>query len=253
MNNIKFLNLGALDSDASMFVYGEIMDENMPDPWTGEKSTTAFDMPDFKASLDQLRPGQTLNMYFNSPGGSVFVASAMCSMLARLKEKGCKVNSYIDGAAISAASMLVMAADNIYAYKNSMMMIHKPSCGAYGNADAMISAATMLEQVENGTMLPLYMAHAKCKEDDIKSMMAEEKWLTSNEIATVFGAELIDETKQVAAFDKALFANYRNVPESVETADIHKALDAISAKLDKLSPTDEPKNYSAYENILNLI
>lgn len=253
MNNIKFLNLGAESGSVELYIYGEIMDENEPDFWTGEKSELVVDIPDFKAAIDQIRPGQTLNIYFNSPGGSVFVASAMCSMLARLKDKGSTINAYIDGAAISAASMLVMAADNIYVYQNSMMMIHRPMTCACGNVNDMESAITMLKQVETGAMMPLYMAHAKGSEDDIKNMLAAETWMTADDIVSAFGAERLEGEKQVAAFDRSIFARYKNVPKSIDN-DMSEFFAEISAKLDKLAPKEKRSiDYSSYENTLKTL
>ena len=47
-------------------------------------------------------------------------------MLQRLKEKGTKIHTYVDGLCASAGTFILMMGDDINLYKNSMVMIHKP-------------------------------------------------------------------------------------------------------------------------------
>ena len=78
-----------VNNGADFYVYGELVDEKETDWWTGEKSQTEVDTLDFSNELDELEQnGVTdLNIYINSPGGSVFASSTIVSMLKRFKEK----------------------------------------------------------------------------------------------------------------------------------------------------------------------
>src|SRR5690606_40642686 len=78
---------------------------------TGVQTCALPILAEFKAELDKLGDIKYLNIYINSPGGSVFVASTMVSMLERLKQKSAKINAYVDGIAASAASFLMMVAE----------------------------------------------------------------------------------------------------------------------------------------------
>lgn len=203
------------EKSADIYIYGQICLEKYVDFWTGEVSKTDVALMDFKEELDNLGDISELNLYINSPGGDVFVTSAMISMLERLKNKNTTINAYVDGIAASAASFLLMVADNIYLYKNSVVMVHKPMCSAYGNANELKDAIDMLEKVENSTMIPMYMAKAKISEEEVKDLIAKESWLSADEMNEYFDVELLKTTNKVAAcVDKDIFSKYKNVPEN---------------------------------------
>ena len=208
------------NTSADMYVYGEICWEKRVDWWTGEKSETDVDIAEFKKELDEIGDVETLNLYVNSPGGSVFAASTIVSMLRRLKDKGTKIEAYIDGLAASAASFLIMIADNIHTYPNSIMMVHKPMTFTWGwsNAQSLQKDMDQLEQIEKSTMLPMYMAKAKegIAEEEIKELIANESWMGQEEITKYFNVIEEEEEKAIAACtNKEMFAGYKNVPKEL--------------------------------------
>ena len=73
----------------------------------------------FKAEL--LSDSGDISVWLNSPGGDVFAASQIYTML---KEYAGKVSVRIDGLAASAASVIAMAGDEIIMSPVAMMMIH---------------------------------------------------------------------------------------------------------------------------------
>lgn len=207
-------------TSADIYIYGAICLEKERDWWTGEpiESDTDIYLMDFKKALDELGNVSLINLYVNSPGGDVFVASTIVSMLRRLKDEGTKIDVYIDALAASAASFLIMIADNIHIYKNSMLMVHKPMTYGYGNSLDLQKIIDMLDQVENSTILPMYMSKTKegITEEEIKTLIANESWLGAKEIEQYFNVIVEDEEKSVAAFtNKNIFARYKNVPEEL--------------------------------------
>ena len=159
MKFYEFKNITSLEAD--LYIYGEIVQEKSVDFWTGEESQTEVGLMDFKKELEDLGNVQTLNLYINSPGGEVFTASTMISLLERQKAKGTIINAYVDGLSASAASFLMMVADNIYIYKNSVVMIHKPMSVAWGNVNEMQKTIDALNKIEDSVMIPMYMSKAK--------------------------------------------------------------------------------------------
>lgn len=213
MNNINFKNLGGDTVD--LYVYGEIVNEKAVDFWTGAESKTDVDITEFKEAVGSMSRGQVLNMYVNSPGGNIFVASAMCSMIQRAKENGVTINAYVDGIAASAASFLIMAADTITMYQNSMMMVHKPMCMSFGNANELQKDIDTLNQIEDNVIMPLYRNKAKCTEEELKQMINDETWLSAEEALGFFNVNLSEQRSEYAAFDRKIFAMYRNAPEAL--------------------------------------
>lgn len=209
-------------SEADLYIYGEIVQEKYVDWWTGEESKTDVALMDFKEELDKIGNVQTLNLYINSPGGDVFVASAMISMLERVKNKGTVINAYVDGISASAASFLMFVADNIYLYKNSIVMVHKPMSYAYGNAIDMQKVIDTLEKIESSTMIPMYMSKAKITEDEVKNLIEVESWLSSEEMNNYFDVTVLNEEKAAVACSSNLFDKYKNVPKNVRDFFVEK-------------------------------
>lgn len=202
-------------SNADLFIYGAIVSEH--DDWFGSDSDVS--LTDFKEEIDSLGNIKTLNIFINSPGGDVFAASTMISLLQRLKAKGTKLISYVDGLSASAASFLMMVADEIKLYKNSIVMIHKPMSFAYGNANEMQKTIDTLNKIEDSVMIPMYMNKSKVSEDEIRNIIDAESWLNANEMAEKFNVTLLDEEKTaVASVSSNLFKNYKNIPDFIKNS-----------------------------------
>lgn len=205
-------------SEADLFIYGAIVDDDT-DWWTGEKDPTLVGLLSFKKELDNIGNVQNLNIYINSPGGDVFTASTMISMLQRVKDKGTTINAYVDGLSASAASFLMMVADNVNLYKNSTVMVHKPMSMAFGNANDMQKTIDALNKIEDSVMLPMYMDKSKVDEKEIKSLIDAETWLSAKEMDKYFNVTLLDEEKTaVACISSDLFKNYKNVPDFIKNS-----------------------------------
>ncbi len=226
------------ETSADIYIYGTICLEKEVNWWTGEiiENETNIYLMDFKKMLDELGNVNTINLYINSPGGDVFVTSTIISMLRRIKDRGTKIEVYIDALAASAASFLIMIADNIHIYKNSMIMVHKPMTYAYGNTIDIQKVIDELEQVENSTMIPMYMSKAKegITEDKIKELIANESWLGAEKIQEYFDVIVEEEEKMIAAcVDKKVFAHYKNIPEILQNYTIDENTREIGQKRNK--------------------
>ena len=231
-------------SNADLYIYGSITD-NKDEDWFSSQDDV--DLKDFKEKLDGLFDDSTLNLYVNSPGGSVFAASTMASMLQRVKEsKNITIKAYIDGLAASAASFLIMVADEINMYDNSMLMIHKPLSIAWGNADDLQKEIDVLNQIENSIMIPLYEKKAKCDVNTIKNLINAESWLSASETDSFFNVNLLNESKNVnACINNELFKYYKNVPKQFKNE--------VKPKQQEIVDKNQSIDYSYFENKLNLI
>lgn len=214
-------------TSADIYIYGAICLEKEVNWWTGEtiESDTDIYLMDFKKTLDEMGNVDIINLYVNSPGGDVFVASTIVSMLRRIKDRGTKIEVYLDALAASAVSFLIMIADNIHIYKNSMLMVHKPMTYGYGNSIDLQKIIDELEQVENSTMLPLYMNKTKegVTEEQIKELIANESWLGAKEIEEYFNVVVEEDEKSVAAcVNKEIFARYHNVPKKLMNNEVQE-------------------------------
>ena len=128
-----------------------------------------------------------LNIY--SGGGSVFVALAMHNILVR---HSARVVANIDGFAGSAATILMLAADEIRIPDNAYLMIHNASMLAYGDHRTMLKAADdrrkwsrdianlYTQRIEDNTGGERAAILA-----DVIAKMDDETWLTGAEAAAL--------------------------------------------------------------------
>jgi ATP-dependent Clp protease protease subunit len=95
--------------------------------------------------LEMDDPDKDINIYINSPGGSVSAGMAIFDTMQYVK---CEVSTLCVGMAASMASILLAAGarGKRAALPNSEIMIHQPSGGARGQAtDIMIHAERIVE------------------------------------------------------------------------------------------------------------
>lgn len=195
------------DKSADLYIYGEIVDNS---EWKWDESDV---MPnDVKDALEQVDGLETLNIYINSPGGSIFSGLAIYNMLKRNTSK--KI-VHIDGVAASMASVIALVGDEIYMPSNAFMMIHKPLTGLWGNADDLREVADSLDTIQGGLMNS-YEENMRegVTIEEIEEMVNKETWLDAEEATKYFNIELT-EPKQIVASAKHLLSEYKNVPKSL--------------------------------------
>lgn len=251
---------------ADLFFYGAIVDEKTADFWTGEVSKTDVDPMELKNELDSLKGITDLNIFINSPGGSVFASSTIVSMLQRFKDNtGAKIHSFVDGLCASASTYLLMVADDVNFYKNSIMMIHKPMTMSFGNANDLQKDIDTLDTLENNVMIPMYMNKSKVSEEEIKNLINNETWFSANEkdknfIGNYFEVNLLEESKEaVACVSKNLFRNYKNVPKELTNMEVVEQVveqvieEIIEPKQQENVVENQNIDYSYFDNKLKLI
>ena len=177
----SFLN-EAKELEAEILLYGVVGEDGA---WDEVTSKT------FAEELKQNEEAKVIRVRINSPGGDVFAGQAIYSMLKRCKSK---VIIYIDGLAASIASLIAMAGDTVIMPKNSMMMIHKPWSFTAGNASEMREQANTLDKVEE-SMLGAYVDKTGLDVEEIKTMLANETWLTAAEALEKGFCDEIEETE----------------------------------------------------------
>ncbi|XEQ93678.1 ATP-dependent Clp protease proteolytic subunit [Sporomusa carbonis] len=122
----------------------------------------------FKAELNS--GSGDITVWLNSPGGDVFAASQIYTML---KEYEGKVTVKIDGIAASAASVIAMAGDEIVMSPVAMMMIHNPAMVIFGEAAVLASGIKMLNEVKE-SIINAYEQRTGLSRSKISSMMDAE-------------------------------------------------------------------------------
>ena len=134
--------------------------------------------------LESKNPEKDINLYINSPGGSISAGMAIYDTMNYIKPDVCTI---CVGLAASMGAFLLSAGQNgkRLATPNAEIMIHQPLGGMQGQAtDMEIATKHMLRVKEN--LNRLLAKHTGNTIDIIKDATDRDNWLTPNE-ALSFG------------------------------------------------------------------
>lgn len=213
----KFWNINKIKNNTvgELILYGEISDVS----WWGDE-VTPKQMNDELISLGDVTE---INVHINSIGGDVFAGLAINAMLQRHKAT---IIVYIDGVAASIASIIAMAGDKIIMPTGSMMMIHNPKSGCWGDASDMRGLADVLDKVRD-SLVAVYTSKTGLTAEELIPLLDAETWMSAEDaVAQGFADEV--ETRTVAASMKAGkafvngiemdWAKFANAPKLIEDA-----------------------------------
>ena len=116
-----------------------------------------------------------VTVWINSPGGNVFAAAEIYTMLC--DHKG-SITVKIDAIAASAASVIAMAGDRVLMSPVAMLMIHDPMTIAMGNAKDMEKAITTLNEVK-ASIINAYQKKTGLSRNKISQLMEDETWMNA--------------------------------------------------------------------------
>jgi ATP-dependent Clp protease protease subunit len=176
-------------------------------------------------ALAEFTPKSDMDVYINSPGGSVFDGIAIYNQLARW---GGKKTVHIDGIAASIASVIAMVGDEIKIAENGIMMIHSAWGITVGNAEEMRKYADSLDKID-GTILDTYVKRTGGKSAEITDWMKAETWMNADEcVSRGFASSKTGEKAIKAEFP--MLDKFNKVPEQLRRHAASAA--ALRARMD---------------------
>lgn len=209
---------------ADIWLYGEV----------GDGWSDCFTAKDVAEELKKLGDVKHLTVHLNSPGGSVFDGLAIYNTL---KKHSAHVTTEIDGMALSIASVIALAGDEVRMAGNAMYMIHNPWAMAVGDSNEMRKMADRLDIVR-GSLLGTYVAKTgeTSSMEDILNWMEEETWFTAKQAHEHgFVDEVTDPIEAAAKFDLSRY-HFKNVPkvDAVQKAAMPQDM-ALRARVARMS------------------
>lgn len=153
-----------------------------------------------KDFIEQLKTlgDKDLTLRINSYGGDYFSALGIYNML---RAHPGRVESFVDGIAASAAS-LIACAGRVKMPANTWMMIHQVS----GNLDPQ-----QLRKIENG-MVAGYVGKTGLSESKIRALMSAETWMDAPQAVGLGFCDQITEPIPFALAAYADLGRFRNLP-----------------------------------------
>lgn len=197
------------------------------------------DVEDLQKILNQNKNASRIDIYINSPGGSVSEGIAIYNILKRTRSYK---RVFIDGFACSIASVIAMAGNSISMPKSSMQMIHNAWTWTAGNASELRKAADDLDKI-NEIVVNAYMSKFKGTEEELRALLDNESYLTAEECLEYGLCTKIVEDNENTQEDvnsgieatTNLFENKLNKLVSIKNA--IKELDAETVKLETVKET----------------
>ncbi len=149
-------------------------------------------------ALAQVPAGRDVTLRIHSPGGSIYEALAIYSLLNEVRER---LTAIVDGSAMSAAAVIFQAAKTRLVHETSTFMIHNAWMSAAGDADELEEAAVLLRE-ENDRVANILSERSGIPLDEIKAMMDRETRLRGREIVEKgFADEVIKAASNLNRFD----------------------------------------------------
>ncbi|TVX93039.1 head maturation protease, ClpP-related [Paenibacillus agilis] len=188
-------------------------------PVIGDGSTWLYDwlgMPCISASklskeLDDAR-GEDVELYVNSPGGSVSAGSEVYTIL---KEYTGKKTGKVTGFAASAASFFLMGVDVLMMSPTSQLMIHNASTWTEGDKNTHSSNVEMLKSTDVA-ITNAYRLKTGKSTDELLDLMNKTTWMNPQMAVELGFADgiLFDETNSLIAVSNSLTSG--EIPPDVE-------------------------------------
>ena len=174
-----------------------------------------FDLDDPKVYpldvAEALKGAGEVHVHINSYGGDVFAGVAISNMLKN--HKGRTV-AYVDGLSASSASIIAFGCNEIIIPSNAYLMIHRVSCGMFGNADDFLKQIEVMEKIEDG-ILNTYMekAVAGITKEQIYDLMKAETWFTGADCLNYFNVKVDDSIRYLNKVETK--QKYNHIPEVI--------------------------------------
>lgn len=212
--NKRFWNWVKNENDRTLYMDGYIAEDSWVDDEISPKQ--------FKAEL--YASDGDVTVFLNSPGGDVFAASQIYTML---KEYPGNVTVKIEGIAASAASVIAMSADEVYMSPVAMMMIHNPATVVFGEVADLQSGIDMLSEVKE-SIINAYEQKTGLSRAKISHMMDSESWFNAKKAV------------ELGFADKVLYEKEDSENKSPGAAFIFDKMTVTNALMKKL-PHEEAK------------
>ncbi|GAO01932.1 head maturation protease, ClpP-related [Anaeromyxobacter sp. PSR-1] len=140
-----------------------------------------------------------LDIFISSDGGDAHEGVSIFNILARYP--GHKT-AYVDGLAASAASVILMAADERIMGVGSQVMVHGAWSGVMGNPAKLREAADKLELITN-SIAEIYVSRTKQSPEKVDEWVkSEETWFNADEAVANGLADRVDRIQTPGAENK---------------------------------------------------
>lgn len=171
---------------------------------TGE-ITSADDYVEWFDAIRHANETDIVKIYINSYGGDLFTAIQFMRVLA---DTEATVIASVEGACMSAATMIFMCADNFEVTPHSIFMFHNYSGGTIGKGGEMIDQLQHERKWSERLLKEIYQDFMS--EEEVEAMLSnKDLWMDGEEVVKRIQAKVL---KQQAALEEATKAVAKKAP-----------------------------------------
>lgn len=166
---------------------------------------------EFHDELNKIPKGKAIHVRINSEGGSI---KDGLEIYNALKERRKDVTAFVDGYALSIASVIPLGADKVVSPKSSIWMLHEPWSMTQGNAEEHRHSAEMLDK--HGDMLAaIYAEETGKSKKSMRDLMHAETWMTGDEAVDFGLADEVPEDAGQASFRPLDKTQFKTIPTNI--------------------------------------
>ncbi len=191
--------MASVENDhAEITMYGEIVEAQPKNDWTGELLEGSYIMQDeFLNDLEEvsLSGAKKITLRMHSLGGDAGVSILTHNRLRDLAKSGVELTCVVDGVAMSGGSLIMCACDHVIVNPSSLVMIHKAWSLLFGgyNADDLRAAAKQNDAWDQA-QISIYKRKCKLSDTVISHMMSETTYMIGKEaVEKGFADELFED------------------------------------------------------------
>lgn len=179
-------------SPAEIIMYGDICEARPYDGWTGEPVPGNYvALDEITAELDKVRDASEIVIRINSSGGDLQTGVSIHDQLRGFK--GHKT-AIVEGAAESAATLIMCAADTVKVHPASMFLIHNPLCFLFGYYNTLdLDVVRNQYAAAEKSMRAIYAEKTGMSDEELQAIIDGSTWYIGQEaIDAGFADEMVE-------------------------------------------------------------
>lgn len=157
--------------------------------WWDDSGTSS---KEFREAFAKVPAGTKIHVRINSEGGSVADALEIYNVI---RARTADVTCYVDGYALSSASIIALSGGRTITPHSSIVMIHEPWSMTVGDETDHRKAADMLSK-HGDTIAQIYARKTGKPAADMRELMRVESWFTGQEAITNGLADAMSDTAE---------------------------------------------------------
>lgn len=190
----------AADKKAVINIMGDIGDW-----WDGNTAQ------EIATQLRLLGDVDEIDVYINSYGGLLSHGLSICNQLRRFDAK---INTFNDGIAASAGSIIFLAGDRRVMPNGTALMVHNPMNSAFGYADDLRKAADDLDVLRE-SLVALFVERTGLEKDAVENLLDSETVMAPERAKELnFATEISEKQVDGAVDDENMVINGLKIPRS---------------------------------------